>query len=175
MGHGQNSVEAVGGIERTNFGGDSGHEKHVAVAENHTLGKAGGAGSVDQRADVILGWLRGIDFFRLHIFVERADAERAETSDRRDDGVMPFGVLRGLGRDGGHIKDAARAAVVADFVDFAGAEFGIHQHGPGVHGGEREEDGDEGAAIFDDDHDAVAGADSEIVAEPGLRFLGRRR
>ena len=84
---------------------------------------------------------------------------------------MPFGVLRGLGRDGGHIKDAASATVDADFVDFAGAEFGIHQHGPGVQGGEREEDGDEGAAIFDDDHDAVAGADSEIVAEPGFGFF----
>ena len=63
------------------------------------------------------------------------------------------------------------SAVVADFVDFAGAEFGIHQHGPGVHGGEGEEDGDESAAIFDDDHDAVAGPNAEIVAEPGFGFL----
>src|ERR1700722_1046998 len=80
-------------------------------------------------------------------------------------------MLHGFGRHAHRIEDAASATVDTTFVDFAGTEFGIHQPRPGVHGGEREEDGDEGAAIFDDDHDAVAGADAEIVAEPGFGFF----
>ena len=170
VGERKNSVEMVVWSERANFGRAGRGEEQVAVGEHHAFGQAGRSGSVDESGDAV-GDVR-VERLGLRGLVKRTEADCAEIADGFDDSSVAFGVFGGVGRDGGGVDDAAGFAVVADAIDFAGGEMGVDNDGPGVHAVGGEQDGGEGAAVFSDDHDAVAGADSFFV-EPQFGFSDR--
>jgi len=185
----QDAVEAVAGPHFAHHPGGRGDEQDVAVGQHDALGRAGGAGGVEQHGDPLRG-VGGRGLGR-HLRREGAERQRADAAGQVEGlGAVPLGMGAGVGRGGGGVEHAARAGVVADLVDLARAEAGVGDHGPGLGRRDRQDQGGLGDAVLGHHHDPVAWPDAplpqpsaeerdvpgELAVGPGaIRFRQRGR
>ena len=160
----QHAIGAVAGSQPAHPARHRGDEQQAAVRQHHALRLAGGAGGVDQRADLPL--VAGMD--RLRIGVEqRTDGHRRQLPVAQRFGAVAGGMGGAIGGHRIGIEDPARPAMVADAVDFAVGQAGVDDHRPGVALARRQDQGDGGEAVLADDHHPVAAAHPQPVEMAG--------
>ncbi|CAH2786347.1 MAG: Flavin prenyltransferase UbiX [uncultured Paraburkholderia sp.] len=118
------------------------------------------------------GMIFGFDRFRFYTLIDRvgprADVRRDVLPEgRRGLGAVARGVLRGVGRAFGYIRDYARLRMRADRIEFGGRQARVRHQGLGVEFRGGEEQHDLRDAVLGDDHHAVAAAHAPVAQQVG--------
>ncbi len=164
----QYAIDAVRGAEIAQQARHFRDVKQIAMGQHHALGRAGCPRGVDHGRDLI--GAACLDRLRHRRLIERAERDGAERLDGNGCGAVTRGMGAGARRYGGGVDDAARAGEIADLVELAVREAGIHDQRPGIEAGGAEQQRHGGAAILGDDHHPVAGPHA-VCREPRPRRL----